>query len=41
MSAATAALPAADEPEQMRFCYFCDRQGQAMKPCQLTASFYA
>ena len=32
MSAATAALPAADEPEQMRFCYFCDRQGQAMKP---------
>ena len=32
MSAATAALPAADEPAQMRFCYFCDRQGQAMKP---------
>ena len=39
MSAATAALPAADEPMQMRFCYmyFCDRQGQVIKPKRRTS----
>ena len=37
MSAATAALPAADEPVQKRFCYFCDRPGEAMKPKRRTS----